>query len=89
MPSTSDEVQLEIVLSHLSKQSIFVCRSGFVRLVTEAVEAMSKDTLAKPSGMAYANVGRHLERLVDKRALRSVEDKLQALLMTDAPQRAT
>ena len=64
------------------------CRSEFVQLVTETVENMSKDCLAKPTGGHYTNVERHLQRLADKRTFVSVEDKLQSL-MADQPQRAT
>ncbi|ELT88005.1 hypothetical protein CAPTEDRAFT_225516 [Capitella teleta] len=60
--------------------------SKFVQSVTEAVEVLSKDLLAKPSGMPYSGIGRHLERLVDKRAVLSVEDKLQSLLADGSQQ---
>ena len=48
--------------------------------VTTSVGNVSKDSLAKPY-IKYARAQQHLIRLVDKRTLVSVEDKLQALLV--------
>ena len=50
--------------------------------MTVAISAgkVSKDSLAKPY-IKYARAQQHLSRLVDKRTLVSVEDKLQPILV--------
>lgn len=46
--------------------------------MAEALSTITKDQVAQPKG-SYKQVSRHFERLIDKHALISIEDKLQQM----------